>query len=212
MRLLGQMHGLKVILNTWHARCQVGWNFPVEVMMKRVFLLCLLLVSLPSMAQEWRADYGKSHIRFVIRQMNVPVEGGFKRFSVQARFDPAKVEGAVLRVDLDMASIDTGSSDGDGEARRPPWFDMARYPTATFVSRTVARQADGRFVASGDLTIKGRSRAVAIPFSLARQVNGAWLAEGRLPIRRGDFGIGGGDWNDVVADQAEAQFRIWLMP
>lgn len=180
--------------------------------MKRFLLLCLLLISLPSMAQEWRVDYGKSHMRFVIRQMNVPMEGGFKRFSVQARFDPAKVESAVLRVDLDMSSIDTGSPDGDGEARRPLWFDMARYPKATFVSRTVARQADGRFLASGDLTIKGRSRAVAIAFTLARQVNGAWLAEGQFPVRREDFGIGGGDWNDVVADQAEARFRIWLMP
>lgn len=180
--------------------------------MKRFMLLCLMLTSLPAMAQAWRVDYGKSQIRFVIRQMNVPVEGGFKRFSAQARFDPTKVEGAEFRIDLDMASIDTGSPDGDDEARRPLWFDMARYPKASFVSKSVARQAEERFVASGDLTIKGRSRAVAVPFSLARQANGAWLAEGKLPVRRKDFGIGGGDWNDVVADQAEARFRIWLLP
>lgn len=180
--------------------------------MKRFMLLCLMLTSLPAMAQAWWVDYGKSQIRFVIRQMNVPVEGGFKRFSAQARFDPAKVENAEFRIDLDMASIDTGSPDGDDEARRPLWFDMARYPKASFVSKSVARQAEGRFVASGDLTIKGRSRAVVVPFSLVRQTNGAWLAEGKLPVRRKDFGIGGGDWNDVVADQAEARFRIWLMP
>lgn len=180
--------------------------------MKRFLLLCLFLASLPAMAQEWRVDYAKSQVRFVIRQMNVPVEGGFKRFSTQARFDPAKVEAAVFRIDLDMASIDTGSPDGDSEARRPLWFDMARYPKASFISKTVSRQADGRFVANGDLTIKGRSRAVVVPFSLVRQTNGGWLAEGRLPVSRADYGIGGGDWNDVVADQAEAQFRIWLMP
>ncbi len=180
--------------------------------MKSFLMLCLLLTSLPALAQEWKVDYGKSQISFVIRQMNVPVEGGFKRFTAQASFDPAKVENARFRVDLDMASIDTGSPDGDSEARRPLWFDMARYPKASFVARSVARQPDGRYVANGDLAIKGRSRAVAVPFSLVRQANGAWLAEGRLQVSRADFGIGGGDWNDVVADQAEARFRIWLTP
>lgn len=180
--------------------------------MKRTALLCLLLTSLPVLAQDWRVDYGKSQISFVIRQMNVPMEGGFKRFTAQASFDPARVEGARLRVELDMASIDTGSPDGDSEARRPQWFDMARYPKASFVSRSVKKQADGRYVASGELSIKGRSRAVTVPFSLARQAHGAWLAEGKLPVRRGDFEVGGGEWNDVVADQAEARFRLWLTP
>jgi polyisoprenoid-binding protein YceI len=44
----------------------------------------------PAWAQDWKVDYGKSEIRFVIKQMNVPVEGGFKRFNVQAKFDAAK--------------------------------------------------------------------------------------------------------------------------
>jgi len=180
--------------------------------MKRFLMGCLLLPCLPALAQEWKVDDTKSRIGFVIRQMNVPVEGGFKRFTVRVQFDPAKVENARLRVDLDMASIDTGSPDGDSEARRPLWFDVARYPRATFEAKSVTKQAEGRYVANGDLAIKGRTRAVAVPFVLVRQANGAWLAEGKLPISRAEFGIGGGDWNDVVADQAEARFRIWLIP
>lgn len=180
--------------------------------MRRLFLLCLLLPAFSVFAQDWKVDYGKSQIRFVIKQMNVPVEGGFSRFPVQASFDPARMESAAFRVDLDVASIDTGSADGDSEARRPLWFDTARYPKASFVSKSVKRGADGRYVASGEITVKGRSRAMTVPFSLTRQTAGAWLAEGRLPLSRADFGIGGGDWNDVVADQAEARFRIWLTP
>jgi polyisoprenoid-binding protein YceI len=175
-------------------------------------LLCLLLTGVPVLAQDWQVDYGKSQVRFVIRQMNVPMEGGFSRFAVQASFDPAKPESARFRVDLDMASIDTGSPDGDSEVRRPLWFDMARYPKAYFVSRSVTKLADGRYSATGELSIKGRSRVIAVPFGLTRQAHGAWLAEGRLPVSRADYGIGGGEWNDVVADQAEARFRIWLTP
>lgn len=180
----------------------------------RYLLLGLAMAILPglSLAQDWKVDYAKSSIRFVIKQMNVPVEGGFRRFSVTANFDPRNMERATFRVELDVASIDTGSEDGDGEARRPLWFDVARYPKATFVGRSVAKGKDGRFVASGDLTVKGRARTINVPFSLSPQQGGGWLAEGRLPISRADYGIGGGDWNDVVADQAEARFRIWLNP
>ncbi|MCP5277978.1 MAG: YceI family protein [Thiobacillus sp.] len=181
-------------------------------MVKPLLFLGVLVASVAAQAQDWKVDYVKSRVSFVVRQMNVPVEGGFKRFIAQVSFDPAKVESAKMRVDLDMASIDTGSAEGDDEARRPLWFDMARHPRATFVSQSVARQADGRYMARGDLVIKGRTRAVSVPFSLGRQANGAWLAEGKLPVSRADFGIGGGDWNDVVANEAEARFRIWLTP
>ena len=180
--------------------------------MKRLLILLMCMAALPAAAQDWRVDYGKSQVRFVIQQMNVPVEGGFGRFAVQATFNPAKPEMGRFRVDLDVASIDTGSPDGDGEARRPGWFDTARFPQASFVSKSLRRQADGRYLATGDLIIKGRSKAVTVPFALSRQAGGAWLAEGRLPVSRAAFDIGGGDWNDVVADQAEARFRIWLRP
>jgi polyisoprenoid-binding protein YceI len=179
-------------------------------MVKPLLFFCVLVASVAAQAQDWKVDYGKSRISFVIRQMNVPVEGGFKRFIAQVSFDPAKVENAKIRVELDMTSIDTGSAEGDEEVRRPLWFDMARHPRATFVSQSIARQADGRYTARGNLAIKGRTRVVDVPFSLARQADGAWLAEGKLPVRRADFDIGGGDWNDVVANEAEARFRIWL--
>jgi len=181
--------------------------------MMRYMLLGLMLVVFPALAQEWKVDQGRSQVRFVITQMNVPVEGGFGRFTMKARFDPAKPENApLLRVELDVASIDTGSAEGDDEARRPLWFDAARHPKATFLCTSVKKQKDGRYLASGDLTLKGRSRPITVPFSLAPQPNGAWLAEGRVPVSRADFGIGGGEWNDVVADRAEVRFRIWLMP
>lgn len=187
----------------------------MRMFMSRSFSVLWLLAWAPlavAAPRDWQVDYPRSQIRFVIQQMNVQVEGGVNRFSATARFDPVKPETGVFRVELDMASVDTGSPDGDGEALRPLWFDVGRHPRAVFVSRAVKKQPDGRYLASGDLTIKGRTKAVNVPFTLVRQAGESWLAEGRLPVSRADFGIGGGDWNDVVADQAEARFRIWLKP
>lgn len=178
-----------------------------------LFFSALLWASASSGApKDWTLDFARSQVRFVIQQMNVPVDGGVRKFSVQARFDPAKPEQGVFKVLLDMSSVDTGTPDGDGEARRPVWFDVGRHPQAVFVSRAIQRQPGGRYVATGDLTIKGRTKRVAVPFSLSPQAGSQWLAEGGLPVSRADFAIGGGDWNDVVSDRAEARFRFWLKP
>lgn len=177
-----------------------------------VLLMCLAMpLSLPVSAQDWKLDAGKSQVRFVIKQMNVPTEGGFRRFTAQASFDPAKPEAGRFRVDVDTASVDTGSAEGDDEVKRPAWFDVRNHPRATFVAKSVRREAEGRYTAFGDLVIKGQNRALATPFTLTRQGSG-WLAQGRFPLKRTTYGIGGGDWGDVVADDLEVRFNLMLLP
>lgn len=178
----------------------------------KALLLLLALGTLPAAAQDWKMDAGRSHISFAIRQMNVPTEGGFKRFVARATFDPASPEAGRLQIEVDLGSIDTGSEEGDVEVRRPVWFDTARHPKATFVSRSVRKEANGTYSAVGDLSIKGRTRPFTAPFSLVRQPGGGFLAEGRFPLKRSDFDIGAGEWNDVVANEADIRFRIMLLP
>lgn len=174
-------------------------------------LLMLAALAWPALAKDWQVDYAKSRVGFVIKQMNVPVEGGFRRYAVQADFDPLRPEAGRFRVEVDVASIDTGAADGDAEAQRPAWFDAARHAKAGFVSQAVRREA-GYYVATGELSVKGKTRPIAVAFVLTPQREGGWLASGRFPLRRSDFAIGGGDWADVVADEAEVKFSIRLRP
>ena len=169
---------------------------------------------LEASAQDWKVDYGKSRISFVIKQMNVPVEGGFGRYSVKAAFDAARPEQGSFQVELDVASINTGSEDGNGEAKRPAWFDTARYPKANFVSKAIKRDAAGRYTLHGDLTLKGRTRPISAPFAMTPQAGGGLLVSGRVAMKRSQFDIGGGEWADpsVVADDLEARFNILLKP
>lgn len=177
----------------------------------KAWSILLLALALPAWGQDWKLDAGKSQVRFLIKQMNVPTEGGFRRFIAQASFDPAKPEAGRFRVDVDTASIDTGSVEGDDEVRRPAWFDAKRHPWATFIARSVRRDAEGRYTASGDLSIKGLNRALSAPFTLTRQ-GGGWLAQGHFPLKRSAYGIGGGDWADVVADDVDVRFSLLLLP
>lgn len=178
----------------------------------KTLLVLLALVALPAAAEDWKMDAGKSQIGFAIRQMNVPTEGGFKRFSARVALDPTRPEAGRFQIEVDLNSIDTGSDEGDSEVKRPAWFDTARHPRATFVSKSVRKEANGSYTALGDMTIKGQTRAFAAPFSMVRQPGGGLMAHGRFPLKRSDFGIGGGDWDEVVANEADIRFKIILLP
>lgn len=181
-------------------------------MLRWIILLGSLLVALPAPAQDWKLDTASSWVRFTSRQMNVPMAGGFKRFAASARFDPARPEAGSYRVEVEVASIDTGTAEGDDEVKRPAWFDAARHPRASFTTRHVRRTAQG-FLAQGDMTVKGQTRPAEMAFTLVPQGKG-WRADGRYTLKRSDFGIGGGEWSDpsIVADPVQVEFRLVLTP
>ena len=151
----------------------------------------------------------RSTVGFRITEMGVPVNGGFKRFSASLRFDPSHPATAKLTVDVDVASIDAGSSEANDTALEAPWFDSKRYPTARFVAKSVKALGDGRYQAVGELSIKGRSQNVVVPFTFVEQA-GVARFDGSLQIKRTDFAIGAGEWADpsLVANEVVIVFHI----
>jgi len=179
----------------------------------KIFLLALALaVAMPAGAQVPRKiDRAKSFIRFVTKQMNVPVEGQFKRFDATVAFDPAKPEATKAEFEVDLGSIDLGNEEGETEAKRKVWLNVEAFPKARFVAESVKQAAPGKFVATGPLTIKGISQPVSAPFSLA-DAAGVRTVEGQFTMKRLPFRIGEGPWadTDTVADDVLVRFRFTL--
>ena len=176
--------------------------------------LAAALSAAPAAAVEYaRVDAAKSSLGFVSKQMGVAVDGRFKRFQTTLRFDPARPAAGKAEFRLELASIDTGVREADEEVVGKDWFDVARHPQASFVSREVKALGGGRFEALGDLTIKGVTRPVRAPFTF-RESSGRAVFEGSLTILRGDFGVGSGAWADygTVANEVELRFRIEATP
>ena len=180
------------------------------------FLLCTVLAGLlaPAAASGYAQrvsamEPDKSTIAFVSKQMNVPVEGKFGRFTVQLTFDAAKPNEGRVQVELDMSSIDTGSEEANDEVKGKGWFDVKNYPTARFVSSTVKTLGPGRYELAGKLTIKGRTKDVVAPFTFKPAGQGA-LFEGAFVLKRLDYAIGEGLWSDTdtVANEVQVKFRI----
>lgn len=154
-------------------------------------------------------DMNKSTISFVSKQMNVPVEGKFGKFSVQLVFDAAKPEEGRVQVELDLASIDTGSEEANDEVKGKGWLNVKRYPIARFVSTSVKALGTDRYELAGKLTLKGRTKDVIAPFTVRPQGQGATF-DGAFVLKRLDYAIGEGAWSDTdtVANEVQVKFRI----
>jgi polyisoprenoid-binding protein YceI len=111
-------------------------------------------------------DYAKSEITFVSKQMNVPVQGRFKKFTAQIIFDPRKLASAKAEIAVDLASIDTGSTEADEEVGKKGWFNTSAFPTAQF-SSILSRRQDRIATRPGELH-QGIGQDVIAPFSVKR--------------------------------------------
>ena len=116
----------------------------------------------PEMA--WTIDPHHTSVGFVARHMGLSkVRGQFNGFHGEVTGDPSDITTASARFEVEMASVDTGSPDRDAHLRGEDFFDVERYPTMVFQSKSITPAGDGYKVA-GDLTIKGITKPVELEY------------------------------------------------
>ncbi|MBL8492105.1 MAG: YceI family protein [Rhodocyclaceae bacterium] len=155
----------------------------------------------------------KSAVAFVYKQMNVPVEGAFKRFKGQLGFDPAKPAGAHAELEIDMAGVDAGSAEANEEVAGKLWFNTKAFPTARFVSSAVKALGKDQYEVAGKMSIKGRTVEARAPATFRQEGRNA-VFEGSFVLKRADYGIGEGIWADfgTVANEVQIKFRLVAAP
>ena len=99
-------------------------------------LAAMALMSLPALAQQ-KLLPEQSEIAFVARQMGVPLEGKFRKFDAQISFDVAKPQTSKIAFTVDVGSATLGSRETDAELPKAPWFNVSKFPQATFQSSSV---------------------------------------------------------------------------
>lgn len=168
----------------------------------------LVVAPTPALAQQ-KLDAAKSEMLFVSKQMGVPVEGRFRKFDAQIAFDPKKPEAGKVAFTIDMGSATFGSPEVDVELPKATWFNVPKFPQATFQSSAIKAVGAGKFEVAGKLSIKGSSRDVVVPVALT-QAGGSTTATGAFAIKRLEFKIGEGDWADtsMVANDVQVKFKL----
>ncbi len=147
----------------------------------------------PSTPFNWTVDKAKSRIEFTGSQTGKDFTGSFADYEAAIRLDPADLSSAHIKVTIDMASAETGDRQRDDALPSSDWFSVKDFPTAVF-DATEIRAVGAGYEALGKLTIRGVSKDLILPFSLAIAGDRA-KAEGAVSLLRTDFGVGQGDFS-----------------
>ena len=115
-----------------------------------------------SLTGTYRLDPARTRLGFVARQLGVAkVRGEFTAFAGGLQLDLGRPERSSAEVTVDADSLTTGNNRRD-EHLRTFFFDVAHHPQVTFRSTAVAPQAADRAQVTGDLTLRGITRPLAI--------------------------------------------------
>lgn len=174
-----------------------------------LFILFMLAYGIASAIEYRQVLPNESTVAFGYKQMGVTLDGKFNKFSAQLGFDPARLDKAQAKIDIEVASIDTGSSEANEEVVGKPWFDAKVHPLASFTSTGIKSLGGNRYEATGKLTIKGRTLDVKAPVTFQSTGNKGWF-DGMFTIKRLDYAIGEGVWSDIdtVANEIQIKFHL----
>jgi polyisoprenoid-binding protein YceI len=147
-------------------------------------------------AVTWQIDPAHANAQFTVRHLSISnVSGQFNKISGTVEFDDKDVTKSSVNATIDAASIDTRENNRDTDLKSDGFFDVAKYPTLTFVSTSITSAGAGKLKMAGNLTIHGVTKPVtfdvdgpsdAIKDPWGNQRRGA---SATTTINRRDFGI-----------------------
>ncbi|MBF0148078.1 MAG: YceI family protein [Magnetococcales bacterium] len=155
--------------------------------------LNLATVSL-ARATVYDIDPDHSFIEFKISHLGISVlKGRFNTVKGSFEYDAQKADAASIQVEVDTNSLDSNHAKRDKHLRGSDFLDVEKFPTASFKSVSY-KEAGGKGVVSGDLTLHGVTHKVEIPVTFVGAGPDPWGGqrrgyEGRLEIKRSDYGI-----------------------
>jgi polyisoprenoid-binding protein YceI len=155
-------------------------------------------ISASAQVETWQLDPAHSAAQFAVRHNGIStVRGAFSKVSGTVQYDPADPAKTVIDVVIETVSIDTRVEARDKDLRSPNFFDVEKYPTITFKSKRVEPAGKGKLKVTGDLTIHGVTREVALevegPTGPVKDPRGNLHmgASATTQISRKDFGVNG---------------------
>jgi polyisoprenoid-binding protein YceI len=174
--------------------------------------------ALADVTGDYAVDAAHTRIGFRARHaMVTTVRGTFGEFEGTAHLDVANPAASRVELRIDAGSLDTGQPDRDAHLRSADFLDVEQFPEISFVSTAVEQIDDDEYTVTGDVTIKGQTRQVAVDFTLTGSAldpfgNTRVGFEGALALKRSDWGL---VWNAaletggvLVSDKVQLEFDV----
>ncbi len=156
-----------------------------------------MALATPAMAADYAIDTKGQHasITFRIKHLGFSwLTVRFVLFSGSISFFEKDPANSALKVEIDPASVSTNHAERDKHLRSDDFLDVAKFPAASFVSKSVTAAGDGKATIVGDLTLHGVTKEVSIDASFVGGGKDPWGGErvgftGTAKIALADYAI-----------------------
>ncbi len=174
--------------------------------MKRIIaaISTIITLALPAFAfaSTWNIDPDHSNVGFKVRHLMVSnVKGSFEKHTGTVDINDQDITKSKVEISIDTNSINTNVRKRDDHLRSAEFFDVAKFPAMTFVSKRVAKAGKDKLKVTGDLTLHGVTKEVVLEVEgPSRESKDPWGnirkgATATTKINRKDFGL---VWNKAL--------------
>jgi polyisoprenoid-binding protein YceI len=151
-------------------------------------------------ADVYTIDKGHSEVSFQVRHLVTNVRGRFNDFAGTVNLDPANLANSTVEFTIQATSIDTGVADRDNHLRNADFFDVAKYPTITFKSKSIKTTGKDQYAVTGTFTMHGVAKEITLPVTFLGTAKDPWGGtragfETNTTLDRKEYGI---VWNKAL--------------
>lgn len=181
--------------------------------MKKVLVIAaafLVVTAFKTLNGVWKSDPPHSRLGFTVTHLGIAdISGRFNDFSVTVTSEKSDFSDAKFELSGKITSIDTGVEARDNHLKTAEFFDAEKYPTIAFKSTSLKKSGKGKYKMTGDLTLHGVTKAVAMEVlyrgttenPMNKKQTAGFLITGTL--KRTDFGIGSQFPSAMISDLVE---------
>jgi polyisoprenoid-binding protein YceI len=156
--------------------------------MKKTLTIILLCASFFGFAQT-KQTVTKSAVTYQVKNMGFNSTGKFGPPEADIVFDNAHLNTSHIDASINVKTIDSDDETRDEHLRNLDFFDADHYPKITLKSVSIQPKGGNNFTGQFDLTIKGKTKRINLPFTCVTKGNTA-VFTASFKINRLDFGVG----------------------
>jgi polyisoprenoid-binding protein YceI len=167
--------------------------------MKRILALLSVLAlaaAAPLSAETFNIDTAHSSVGYSIRHLVSKFSSSFTKVSGTINYDAASPEASTVEATVDVAALTTANEKRDNHLKSSDFFDVAKFPSATFKSKSWKKTGTDTYDVTGDLTIKDVTKEVVLKTTLLATAPGnggstvtGW--EATTTLKKADFNMAG---------------------
>ncbi len=148
-----------------------------------------------------------SQVKFHV-QSSMDLTGKFDQWKSSLTFTSPDVNTAVLDIEIQAATVDTGSGMKNGKLKDKDFFDVKEYPTISFKSTGIKQTGPNTFDIAGNFTIRGVSKPETLHLTVSGIGTGSGEIVGTMAFDRKDYGMNKNIPFMKIADRVEVSVDI----